>query len=394
MARLVFVITQDFGELFNAHYFLAGTPVEATLLWPPRLAAANPAGLAWPTRVYQGASELSRHVAELAPDVLLLFSGYLPVVNQLLSADEWADLLARWRRGPWKLVTSDPALGILDRIDEHTFSPRHPARGWLAAHFDWLAGELATVPHLYLSPEPTASRAPQTSFFNPRFGPPAPVSAGSPAGALGGAPPVPDGQLGREPAASAVPLWLFVISPEDQALQAALWGAETFASLVAERLADAERAGAEAVLIAPPALAEGVRARLLADSRARFVSAAAWAEFLALLGRAEQVFYWNLFSASILARVVWGQPFQTFDRGHLVRAMPPVLEVGRRHFYGGHDVDPLDLRARLSAEDVRTRAEAQQGGLIAATRENLARSPRPEDLVARWLAERAAPPGE
>lgn len=377
MARLAFVITQDYGELFNALYFLAETPVEATLLWPPRLAGANPAGLAWPTRVYHSANELERHVAELEPDVLLLFSGYLPVVNQLLSVEEWADLLRNWRHGPWKLVTSDPALGILAQIDEHTFHPRHPARGWLAAHFGWLTGELATVPHLYLSPEPTATRAPQTSFYNPRFAPP-------------------DG-IGRSPSAVTThehplddpsPLWLFVISPEDHALEAGLWGAEAFAHLVAQRLLDAECAGAGAVLICPQALAEPVRSRLPATSRARVATATPWGEFLALLGRAEQVFYWNLFSASILARVVWERPFLIFDRGHLARAMPPVLEVGRRHFYQGHDVVPLDLRAPLVAEEVRDRADALSRGLVAATRANLARSPSPEELVAQWLAER------
>lgn len=382
-SRLTFVLSHDFGELFNALYFLTGTPVEATLLLPPRLYELNGDRLPWPTIPYQAADDVARAVADADPDLLLLFSGYLFVVNKILAAEQVQALFSGWRREGRRLLTSDPALGLMADLDERTFGGAHPARDWLRQHFDWLGRLLADTYHLYLAPSGITQRAPHGSFYNPRYAP-----AFNPA------------------SDRADRYWLFVISPEDYLLQIQTQGRPRFADLLARRLNEVAQSGVVPVLVGPQTLREDLRGFGIEEGQPPEDEAASapcrpmtlpglnLVAFLRLLHRAQYVFYWNMYSASMLARVVAGQPFFVFDRGHLVRAMPPILPLGRRHFYAGCDVDLLDLRVPLDASRLGELAARQASALLAASLDDLARSPAPESVVAQLLALPAVSGGE
>ncbi len=388
MSRVALVLSHDFGELFNALYFLAGTPVTATLLAPPRLAGANPSALPWPLRPYLGPEALAAAMDELDPEVILLFSGYLLTVNQLLAPDQLAQLLARWQGEGRRLITSDPALGILAEFDEASVQ-RQPAAARLIEHFRWLVQRLADLPHLYLAPPtwPAPDRdAPGTQrrewFFNPRFQPPETAATNGPLSDRTSG----DSDRATDRAAEVSGRWLFILSPEDYAVQTRRLGRWRFAEQTRNRLNDALTALGGATLLAPRELQTDLAALGPVDPRLEQFAALPWQGFLARLAAAEAVFYWNQFSASILARVVWEKPFFTFAAGHLGQVLPGVLRRGEEHFYGGRPLPRLDPDRPLERAEIQAQAASQLADLIVPTRQRLAAAPLPETLLARWSA--------
>lgn len=372
--KLLFVLSHDYGELFNALYFAAGAPFSVVFVLPPKLHQANERTLAVPAYSYRSAADVSAVVARERPDLVVLFSGYLLVINKLLTQDEVGRLLDAWRSQGLPVVTSDPSLGLISGGSAGLFQAGFPGAPLLGPHFDWLAAGLTEAFHVYLAPLGVDTARRHGSYFNPRH--------------------VLDAkELARRAAMlatwSAVDRtrrrWLFVISPEDDALQAAALGRAMFAKHLAERLRDAASAGRQAVLIAPPECLAAVREAGLAPADFIGLSACGYLRFMLLLYDAEYVFYWNLFSASMLARVMNRQPIFTFAPGHLVQALRRIRDLGARHFYLGEEPASLALHAALDAKRLDGLAHSQQLRLLAPVSRYLAQSPTPEQLVATIL---------
>jgi hypothetical protein len=102
--------------------------------------------------------------------------------------------------------------------------------------------------------------------------------------------------------------------------------------------------------------------------------------FMDLLFDAEYVFYWNVFSNSIPARVVNRRPVFFFDAGHMARSIPPLFEAGMRCYYAWADLPSLDPQAPLAAAALAALAARQEGAFEPA-REAFRRSPGPEAVV-------------
>lgn len=364
--RVLVILSNDYGELFNAMYFLAGTPVEAHLALPPRLLETSAGQLGHATYGYRGAGDLDALVATLQPDAVLLMSGYLLTVNRLLAEADIASLVRAWQARGVRLATSDPALGLLSSIDVKTFSAKHPSQVWLDDHFRRLAALFADVWHLYLAPEPRQVRAPFGSYFNPCF-------ASQYAAADGG------------PASGPGATWLFLLSPEDYLLQAQAQGRRAFAESLAAWVQSARAGGRRPSLIVPSQLREDI-GRLATDVANLFLPPQSLPDFLRALLAAELVFYWNVYSASILGRVAAESPFFAFDRGHLVRAMPEIESFGQRHFYAGRDVELLEFCRPLPCGELMQQANRQREQLLLPTLRHLERSPLPEELLGRIIA--------
>ncbi len=372
--KLLFVLSQDYGELFNALYFAAGAPFSSVFVLPPRLYQANERTLPVPAYDYRSGNDISDIVSRERPDLIVLFSGYLFVINKLLTQEELARLLDAWRSQGLSIVTSDPSLGLIAGGSAGLFQEQFPGATALGPHFDWLAEQFADAFHVYLAPQGIATNRRHGSYFNPRH--------------------VLDAvEFERRSAMlatwSAVDRarrrWLFVLSPEDDGLQAAALGRAAFATRIAERLRDAANAGRQAVLIAPAACLAAMRETGLAPTDFIGLSACGYLRFMLLLYDAEYVFYWNLFSASMLARVINQQPIFTFAAGHLVHALRRIRALGAQHFYLGEEPTSLMLNEPLDAEQLAGRADSQQLRLLAPVSRYLAQSPTPEQLVSTIL---------
>lgn len=374
-ARLLFVLSNDYGELANAMYLVRGYDFRAVLLMPDRLFAANREDLGVPVYRYGSTREVMDRVATEAPDLVLLFSGYLYTVNDIFPVEDVERLVGELRRGGHRVVTSDPFLGILSALDASTFSERHPRRQWLIDHFGRLARAFADVPHLDLVPLEDArpgaagSRPRRVSFFNEHL-----VADGS---RLAEHARTVAAAIGADPARKR---WLFVLSTEDYGGQIGLLGKPTFDALLLDRLRDTAREGRQPILVAPDVCIAAIGHDAAAVEGAVLLPFCGYRLFTALLHEAEYGFYWNVFSNSIPARIANRLPVFFFDPGHMARAIPPLFEVGMAAYYAGSEVVYLDQRRPLAADALAPLA-AKQAWSLEPARVSFRRSPRPDEMV-------------
>ncbi|HEY2156359.1 MAG TPA: hypothetical protein VGH33_12065 [Isosphaeraceae bacterium] len=359
--RLLFVLSNDYSELSDALYFLEGTDFAATLLLPDRLFAANAEHLPVPASRCRTPDDILAAVDRERPDIVFLFSAYLFAANGLFDIDETGRLIEGLRaRGP-AIVTSDPFLGLMTRPEESTFSPDHPLRKALADHFARLAPIVSGLTHLYVMPADGISVADRVSFANRR--------------AIRGV------------AVAEPRRWLFILSAEDHAFQSAALGRAAFEGLLLDHLDNAIRQGRQPVLIAPSACIDGLTASGGTTEYATLLPFCRHDAFREHLLGAEHVFYWNVFSNSIMARVMNRLPVSFLARGHMAHAMPGLHEAGLRHYYPDCELPFLDPKKAPTADDLALAADAQRGGFAGALR-RFAESPEPAEVVAQILARR------
>ena len=358
--ELLFVVSNDFGELANALYLLRGYPFRATLLLPERLFTKNRDGLPVPTLLYRTTAEVLAAVRARRPDLVFLFSGYLFALNGILPLEGMAELVDALGRQKIPVVTSDPFLGMMARPDSSTFSDRHPYKQMLVDHFARLGPSLRQTPHLYVVDPGPAPPVPSVWFFNPhiRSMPAPPVSE---------------------------PFWLFVLAQEDYTLQVGRLGRERFDRLLLEKLQQTAKAGRRPVLIAPEPLIAALTGPSSEIEGLRLISFCSNREFMRLLLEAEYCFYWNLFTSTVPARVVNQLPVFFFARGHMAEAMPALAVAAAQRYYAGAAVPLLDFEQPCDAV-VLTPLAAAQAELFATARAQFQQAPPPDVMIARILA--------
>jgi hypothetical protein len=113
-------------------------------------------------------------------------------------------------------------------------------------------------------------------------------------------------------------------------------------------------------------------------------------QFMSLLLAAEQVFYWNAVSHSLLIRFFNRLPIVLFDRGHLVRNAPAMYPRVVRWYYQGLEPTLRSHHDRLTAQAVQGWAAdfRRQAGRVA---DQYRLAPSPESVVAELMRRAAAP---
>jgi hypothetical protein len=368
--RLLFVVSNDHGELSNALYLTRGRDFDATLLLPEKLQALNRDGLAGPSRTesYRSLAEILAALDRNRPDVTFLFSGYLYAINGLLRLDEVETLVAALRRTGGPFVTSDPFVGILSHVDTTTFSDQHPHKAALTEHFARLSRIFAGVRNFYPVPPDDLLPSGSVSAFNPAM--------------IAVEREITEAREWLSPkigADLARPWWLFVLANEDLLHQSQFHGEATFRATVRDRLCDALRQGCQPILSAPPGVvAPGSIEGLIA------IGHAGHRMFTTLLLAVEHAFYWNVFSNSTLLRCLNHRSVHFFGRGHMVHAIRPVFDAGMRLYYRNEAPTMLDPREELRADRLAGLAEAQDRELEP-LRKRIRVLPTPEQMVEEFL---------
>ena len=355
--RLLVVVSDDYGELGNALYFLNRLALSPRplVLMPRSLAQAEAGDEHFDAHTYATLDDLRRAVTEFRPDVALIFSAYLLAVGRRLS---WLSSLALFRllrRQGVRIATSDPFLGLLRhpaslRFDDVLRGTRPSGRlaaralGSLIALRTWLISRaVRDAWHIYPAPLDHGRggvRHRWLAYYNDQ----APAVAGEPDAAA-------DAQAKR---------WLFVLSRVDHDMQVARHGS-AFVDSVAGRLLDARRVGARVLLIGPAPLVAALRAKLPEDPLIEVRQELAYPRYMRALMDAEYVFFWNFYSFSIIHRIIAGRPVFFFDEGHMVKILPALQQAGIDMYYGGWRPPLLPAgealdRATLDAQALEARA--------------------------------------
>ena len=316
--RLLFVVSNDYGELSGALDLVRGQPCLASLLLPPRLAGPNANALAVPSAEYRSVADIFEAVDRDRPHVVFLFSGYLFGVNRLFRVEETADLVRGLEARGVAVATSDPFLGLMARPTESTLTPGHPLGPALVEHFGRLSPSLADLIHVYFMPAEGVAVARKVWASNPR--------------AFEGGPSIDD-------------RWLYLFSEEDYGQQVGAMGKDTFDEALLALVENASREGRKPVVLGPSACVEALSRSATKVEELELRTFLGHADFRELLLGAGRVFYWNVFSNSILARVATGRPVSFFAPGHMAHAIPPLFEAGLGHYYPGGPPPLLDARS-------------------------------------------------
>jgi tetratricopeptide (TPR) repeat protein len=382
--KLLFVLDNDFGELTTVKYFLLGQALaaRATLLLPERLYAHNRDALPGRTRRYRSVADVLEVVDREQPAIVFLCSGYLLWDHLSFAPEELALLVDGLRERGCRVVTADPFLGMLSEQSPRTLIhidvPRnHPV--WTAEQLasatrpqeermwaNYTASEhvLGHAYHLY--PTRCEESGRNLGFFNDRLLFP----------------------RSSRPPESGRPHWLFILTGADCEMQMLFEGENGFLSIVARKLVEALAAGRHPVLIAPKAFTEPLIERMPTAEGIDILSHRPFNQFMSLLLSAEQVFYWNAVSHSLLIRLFNRLPIVLFDRGHLVRNAPGIYPRVVSWYYQGWEPALRSHHEPLTAHTVEGWAadfQREAGTLVARYRE----APSPEEVVEELMRSEA-----
>jgi hypothetical protein len=374
-AKLLFVISSDYGELLHALYFLQDQPFPAAILAPPHLADAMPARHPVPCQTYSSVADVLAAVDRFRPEVVFLFSGYLYVTNTLFTLPELALLVDGLTARRVRVVTSDPFLGLMAGIDENTFDALEPpVRKMLAEEYSQVHRVVGSLTHLYLvEPAEFVSSAHAVSFSNPQFQQ-RPTFVPSRAELLA--------EIRGDPAR---PRWLFVLSNMDYWFSAGRYGGPRFDDVLTDRLREAAQLGRQPVLLAPYACTSAITLRDPHIDGLILLNQCRLDLYLALLLEADYAFYWNIFSTSLLVRSLHRLPVFFFDSGHMARCCSLLRQRGLQHYYGTEEISYLDMSQPLQPSALAAGLPEQQV-LLAGLKTRVLRSPSPVEMVQRLVS--------
>jgi hypothetical protein len=381
--RSLIVTSKAHGELALAESLLRDTRLSegAHLALPTTLFELNRDTLSVPAAPYRTSGDIMQAVDSDRPDLVFLFSAYLFSIDDSMSRRELGALLEHLRAAGCHIVTSDPFLGLAERLvlkdmDRRMLLPGESAwkRGLLSV-VRTLAGsrvkvlnvpDMQDVTHLYPTGVPDVEDdVLRVTFFNPAIVQPAPT-----------------GTAGGEGTAPDSPRWVFVMSENDLHAQRTTMGLRDLVEDLLGMLRFALAEGRRPTLIAPALINE-----LLSSGVPDGAEVVHWlplAEFDRRIMNAEYVFYWNAFSYSQIFRIANDRPYFAFDRGFFSRAAKPLYEVARACHLNGFEPTYLDQRQLFSPYVLAHLAKAQRPALQA-MREAWQRSPTPDALVGQLL---------
>ncbi len=370
-AKLLFLLSKDFGELHNALYFATEPEFDSLILAPPSLYNLQREGLPVTIAPYQSIDDVLAAVERFQPDLAFLFSGYLYAANQLFPNEDLDVLVQVLRRRHCGIVTSDSFFGLRAQLDDDAFEKWPRLRELRKAQWARAHAILQSVTHLYDVDPQGFAVAESYSFSNVRMvRPPAYMPC----------PPEVRQALGLDPTR---PRWVFVLATEDYEGLVGEYG-PAFDELLTDQLYEALYQGRQPVLVAPPRCTSAVALRATTGDGLLLVPFCRHTQFMSLILDAEYVFFWNLFSNSVVARAVNRLPMFFFDRGHMARYCPGLFERYMTCYFTAGCPPCLPMDEPLDAEQLPRRA-AEQADAMNALADNLLKSPAPAEVVRRLL---------
>ncbi len=335
------IVSSDYGELGAAMSFVQGLQApladdRTTLLLPPSLLPALADGRHRDLRSYASLRELRAAIVDLEPDTVVFFSAYLLLfAGREIGVRSLRTILSDLRRRSVRLYTSDPFIGLLRwpwsiRLFDF-LRTQLPARSRVVValitalaccRLYLVRQSLAGVVHLYPASIDAARPPPGLRWVQYR----------------GGSSAQPTEQPAEQPAAPTTPApdrcWMFVLSRVDLDLQQRLQG-PGFGTVVERRLRETLRAGRRALLVAPATLIADLQGRFAGVAGVDLRAAPTYADYVEQLIGAEYVFFWNLYSYSILHRAATASPVFFFHAGHMEHVVPALEHAGVACFYRG-----------------------------------------------------------
>ena len=371
--RILFVVSGSYGDLAQALYFSEGQPFRSrtAVALARQLYDVNHDSLTLRTYSFSSADEIVGAAADFDASIVIILSAYGFPIEGLTTIRGIRSLVRQLRDRGCHVVTTDPFQGLasaIRTIDMYRSLP--PASGWKQKLTFWKAARRLTkaingsarrlrdVTHLY--PMPTQAianpdRQRRLSYFNPN---------------------ATTGQDRRAPSGQS---WLFVLSQADYDVQHRIRGRSQLVEQLVSLFRQTRAAGRRPVLIAPPTLIRALGNASPGSLDAELNPFGAYATFEARLLDAEYAFYWNLFSASAVSRLLRKLPVFFFDRGHVAHFNKRMHDIGIQSYYGGWE--PKRLPDSLVEASALARFWDNQEATVDEWIAYLAQSPTPTQVI-------------
>lgn len=371
--KLLFIMSNDYGELGNARYILYGQDSlqsRSSFLLPQKLFERNRQVFGCATQTYASIDHILQAIETQQPDIVFLFSGYLFAWDGSMTAESVAKIVESSATHGFKLVTSDPYLGLLSK----------PVPIIEQAHesFRTLFELLKGTNHFY--PVPCNQLAPSCgirgiSTFNAKL--------------VRDSAPNHRDRLATNPSSAAGEnsrTWLFILGSNDYQVQTSAYGRDLFVSKLAEKFRYALSVGRRPMLIAPDQCNQVMSKKMGCEiDQVDLISFCGYDEFTTLLLDAEATFYWNVVSNSMFHRVLNGLPNFYFDPGHLGR-IQVIYELAIKNYFAGWEPVYLDQKQELSLELLRLVDGVFQQE-TSRIRDHYQTAPSPSEFISRICAD-------
>nr|WP_315423579.1 hypothetical protein [uncultured Pedobacter sp.] len=297
MDKILFIFSNDFGELVLLRLLVYQQPIHAYLALPERLFGH----VDFPNVtkfLYKDADDLKNHIEEIHPTQVMLFSAYLLAPNKLITYTEFYSLLDYLDEKKITVSTSDPFMRYYDQLsyDDRPSDFRTAVRNQLKG----LSERLAVYRHLYGVPV-QFDGAPCQSFSN-HF------------------------KIDIQPDVNRQKQWTFIMAAEDFSLLQIGNNNEYQEILIPLFTALVKDHDICVNLVFPESLCEILRANLPDVAGINYVSYCSLDAFERLVAQSDLMIYWNVFSASTLLCRLYSKPTVFLGHGHMENIFPGFFD--------------------------------------------------------------------
>jgi len=292
--KVLFITSHDFGELSLATFFARNQSFQSVFVVPAKKTTYfdEVVDIRY---AYSSITELERIIEREKPDVISLNTGYLIVNGGLATLEEFQTFYAYLKGLGCPIMTTDPFVRVYDNYPECSFALDGRPLEDLKTEMMFLSDYLKDLPHVYGFPA-SNSLTNAHSFYNQTYC-------------------VHEKDRWKNP--ENTKYWLFVLGDLDCTLLMAKHG-ELFVIELANRLKEiCENEENRVRCVFPKSIAKILREVLSPLKTLHIFDFVTLREFETLVSESQVVFYWNVFSNSILLCYYYDVPFLCFDKGHI-----------------------------------------------------------------------------
>jgi hypothetical protein len=304
MHKTLFIFSDDFGELVLLRLLLFKQPVHAFLALPERL--IKHVELTNTTRLpYHDVEDLKKHIEDIGPTQVMLFSAYLLAPNGLLPFPEFYSFLDYLDKKGVQVCTSDPFMRYYDQLEydfeAEDFYPK--VRNILKA----ISERVAAYTHVYPVPmQSTATLCQSFSNTATRY---------------------------VKPEASINPRWTFIMASQDFLLLQKEHEHRYHDVLIPLLRTLINDHDIQVTLLFPEEFPRILRPELAEVQDITFLSYCNMDIFEQMIAQSDMMIYWNLFSASTLLCRLYNKPTVFLHKGHMEKLFPGYYEYAKRAWF-------------------------------------------------------------
>ncbi len=292
--KVLFITSNDFGELSLATFFARNQPFQSIFVIPKKRATYfdEVVDIKY---VYSSITELERIIEHEKPDVISLNTGYLIVNGGLATMAEFQLFYEYLKKLGCPIMTTDPFVRVYDSYPECSFELDGNPLVSLKTEMTFLSEYLKELPHIYGFPcKSNLENA--YLFYNDKY-------------CLK--------EKQQPQSTEKKDHWLFVLGELDSTLLFVKHG-ELFIKELAERLKEiCQNTENRVRCVFPENIANMLREPLAPLKNLQILNFLTLEEFETLVSESDIVFYWNVFSNSILMCYYYDVPFLCFGKGHI-----------------------------------------------------------------------------